>query len=154
MYQYPYLDQNTLSYINQIINLHNYEEGIYLVKRKSVYTPLIEHYGIAVIGKYLKNFNPNWNRAKVIHKTNLGIHVDDFEPFGWEKVEKVTEANINQAVGRAGISLYDAYSLISDNCEHFARFVTTGKKESSQVQNAVVASLAIGGLYWLFKNDQ
>jgi hypothetical protein len=39
------------------------------------------------------------------------------------------------------------YDLFSDNCEHFARFVTTGKKESSQVQNAVIIG---GGLVLLF----
>lgn len=131
---------------------HLFENGIYLVKRKSTYAPFIkEHYGVAIIGRYLRNFNPQWNKATVIHKTNLGVRRDNFNPFEWEKVEKISEQNITDAVNRTGITMNDAYDLLSDNCEHFARFVTTGKKESTQVQNAVKLGIAGVIAYFLFR---
>lgn len=135
--------------INDIIKTfssHQFGEGIYLVKRKSVYTSAIEHYGFAVIGKYLKGFDSSWDEPKVIHKTNLGVHADFFNPWDWEKVEKISEHNISQIILRTKISMFNTYDLLMDNCEHFARFAATGKKESSQVQNAV-ALIGLAGLF-------
>lgn len=141
--------------INELVNFvqsHHFEEGIFLVKRRSVYFLGKEHYGFAVTGKYLRYYDSSWNTPKVIHKTNLGVHADDFEPFGWEKVEKMPEEAIIQAVFRTRISLYDAYHLLLDNCEHFARFVTTGKKVSLQVQNGIALGV-IGLVIYLASRD-
>ncbi len=150
--QLTFFNAQQINNIIRIIHSHQFNEGIYLVKRKSVYTPVIEHYGFAVVGKYLKYFDSSWNEPRVIHKTNIGIHADSFNLLYWEKVEKISETNIPQAIIRTRISVGNAYNLLLDNCEHFARFVTTGKKESLQVQNVVGFGL-IGWLAYLCLKD-
>ena len=146
------LNPQHISSLIQMIQSHHFEEGVYLVKRKSVYFDK-DHYGFAVVGKFLKYFDSSWDRPKVIHKTNLGVHADPFEPFSWERIEKMSESDIRLAVLRTKISMNDAYDLLLDNCEHFARFVITGIKESSQIQNAVKLGIAGVTAYFLLKDD-
>lgn len=147
-----YNSQQINTLIN-FINSHNFDEGIYLVKRKSVITPVMEHYGIAILGKYLNYFDSSWKEPKVIHKTNLGVHADSFHSFDWEKVEKISNSTIYEVIMRTNLSQYDVYNLLVNNCEHFARFVTTGKKESSQVQNAFGLGLISLITYLVLRDD-
>lgn len=116
-------------------------DGIYQVKRKSDY-PFMEHYGVVVSGRFLKNFGFSSYRTKVIHKTNVGVFADDYNYSDWQIIKKIPENQIPLAIMRARVSIDNVYDLLIDNCEHFARFVTEGKKQSSQVQNFVV----LGGI--------
>lgn len=125
-------------------------DGIFLVKRKSVKYTGVYHYGFVVSGKHLAYFDPSWKESKVIHKTNLGVHADTYLVSDWEIVEKIRDNQIPFALFRTRLTLYDRYNLLSDNCEHFARFVTTGKKESSQVQSPVgLGILGVVTYLWL-----
>ena len=126
------LNSQQIDSIIKSLNYPQFNEGIYLVKRKSVYAPLIkEHYGFVVSGRFLKFFNLSENKAKVINKNDSGVFADDFDPFSWQVVYKMPENEIPLAILRTKLSLKDRYNLLFDNCEHFARFVTTGNKEST-----------------------
>lgn len=132
---------------------HQFEEGLYIVKRRATLPPGKEHYGIAVVGKYIKDFYPLWNTSMVIHKTNqLGRHCDFFNPSEWERVEKIPDTHLAQVIYRARISWWDPYDLFLDNCEHWATYVGTGKKESSQVQSFVKFGLGAAVAYFLLRD--
>lgn len=64
----------------------------------------------------------------------------------WEIVGRVRDDQINNAIQRIHEALRNPkYDLFGNNCEHFARYVTTGVKESKQLQGAV-AIAALGAL--------
>ena len=100
----------------------------------------------------MKNFNPLWYEPKVIHKTDSGVYADPYDAFNWKEIGKIPESDIPLAVLRTKLSINDGYNLLSDNCEHFARFVTTGNKESTQVQTAGITG-SLTALYFLFRDD-
>lgn len=148
MQMQPVLTQAQINDIIRIINSPQHSEGIYLVKRKGAKSTLYDHYGFAVSGNLLKNFNLPIGKPKVIHKIDTGIIQNDFDSHSWEVISKMPNNEIPLAILRTRLSIKDGYNLLFDNCEHFARFVTTGKKESSQVQN--VFGLGIIGLATYF----
>ena len=117
-------------------------DGIYQVKRKSTY-PLIEHYGVVVIGKHLEELGFYDKRPRVIHKTNLGIHADFFNSNEWQSLKFVPASKVNQEIVRIKTELRNPdYYFCLGNCENFSRFVMEGISYSTQIQNGVV----IGGL--------
>jgi hypothetical protein len=129
--------------------------GMYLVKRPIIDYKAGEHYGVMICGKTLRKlrFPENRfpeNRSIIIHKTDQGISPIWTDISGkWHLVNggTVLPNQIDEAITRIKISLATPnYHLIFSNCEHFARFVTQGIAQSTQVQNVVV----VGGLAALF----
>lgn len=126
-------------------------DGIYHVKRKSTY-PFIEHHGVVVIGKCLKELGFYDKKPRLIHKTDSGIHAEFFDSRDWQNLKFVPARQINQEIARITMALKNpTYCLLSNNCEHFARFVMEGIEYSTQVQLAVLATSA-ATLLWL-NND-
>ena len=122
------------------------KNGMVLVKRPTVYSKLGEHYGVMVCGKTLRKLGFPENRSIIIHKTDKGIVLDWADISGeWYFVNGVPLNQINEAINRINISLATPdYHLIFSNCEHFARFVTEGIAQSTQVQTVgVLSSLAL-----------
>ncbi len=126
----------------KIIIRHRLSEGIFLVKRKSVY-PLIEHYGVIVIGRHLESLGFYDKRPRVIHKTDSGIYADVFNANEWQRLKFVPANQVNKEIVRIKIVLKSStYHLFFRNCEHFARFVVEGIEYSTQVQIGFVAVTA------------
>ncbi len=130
--------------------------GMYLVRRPIIDVKVGEHYGVMVCGKTLRKLGFPENRSIIIHKTDKGISPIWTDISGkWCLVNDgdVSPSRINEAVARIKVSLATPnYHLIFSNCEHFARFVTQGIAQSTQVQNVVV----VGGLaaaFLLLSND-
>ena len=139
--------------IFQVANSPQYLEGIFLVKRISTAIPSKEHFGFVVSGKFLRSFDLSGYKAKVIHKVNTGVFQESYDPRNWQVIHKMSQNEIPMAVLRAKLTLNDRYDLLSDNCEHFARFVTTGRKESLQVQSAIGwAAIGLATYLW-FRDD-
>lgn len=149
----PILNQQQLKDLIKVIYSPQHIEGIYLVERKGAKSSAYDHYGFTVSGKFLKYFNLPRGKAKVIHKYDTGVVESDYDSLSWQVIHKMQENEIPLAILRTKLSLNDKYNLLFDNCEHFARYVTTGKKESSQVQNVVGLSLIGGFFYLLLKDD-
>jgi hypothetical protein len=152
----PVHNPQQINSILQIINSPQFTEGIFLVRRKGAKSNAYDHYGVAVSGKYLKNFSLLGQKVKVIHRIHefdTKVIEEDYNPFTWQTVHKMPESEIPLAILRTYLTQYDKYNLLFDNCEHFARFITTGKKESSQVQN-VFGLVILGSLaYFALRDD-
>jgi len=117
-----------------------YENGLYLVKQKSPEKG-VDHYGILDIGNRLKHPEVDGRQPVVIHQVSPVLKMDWLQNTGnWEVLGRITDETM--AIQRMNTAATTpSYDLIGNNCEHFARFVATGKKESQQLQ---VATLLVG----------
>ncbi len=131
---------------------HIRRPGLYLLIQKTqMKGVLVDHYGILDVGNRLNL--PNGRRPVVIHQTPPQIRLDHLEDTGdWKELGRITDepdaiSRINKAVENS------AYDLFGNNCEHFARYVATGRRESTQLQAmglfagmlAVIIFLAMSG---------
>ncbi len=113
-------------------------DGLYLIKQKcTVKGVLIDHYGILDIGNRLE-LSVDHNLPVVIHQTPPRIRTDWLADTGkWEFITKITDEPYAMVRIKKALE-NDAYDLFGNNCEHFARFVATGLRESKQLQTAVL----------------
>ena len=128
-----------------------YSSGIYLVKTSSQTLPnIIDHFGILIAGYPLKSLGYFDDKPIVFHLTNVGFEAHYIEQF--DEIDILGQVNPNQipqAIWRLKVSFFNPkYDLLSNNCEQFARFVTEGKKQSTQLQNAVALSGLAGLFIW------
>lgn len=113
------------------------KNGLYLIKQKCQVKGInAEHYGILDVGNHL-NLAPHGFVPVVIHQTPPRIRTDWVSNTGgWDVLGQITDEQF--AIARTNKALEnDVYDLFGNNCEHFARYVATGKKESRQLQAAV-----------------
>ncbi len=128
--------------------------GLYLIRQKcQMKGILVDHYGILDIGDRL-NLRPNGCQPVVIHQTPPRIRTDWLENTGeWAVEGKITDeqyaiARINKALQN------DKYDLFGNNCEHFARFVATGKRESTQLQTVALVIAVIAFVFIIVKSGE
>ena len=116
-------------------------DGLYLVVQKSP-TKGVDHYGILDIGNKLGVSGADGVNPVVVHQSPPGIKAEWLQATGtWNIRGKITEEHF--AIARLKAALANpAYDLFGHNCEHFARYVATGVRESTQLQAAAV----VGGL--------
>jgi hypothetical protein len=114
-----------------------YVDGVYLVAQKSEEKG-VDHYGVLDIGNRIRHPAIDGANPVVIHQTPPTIRFDWFQNTGaWRVLGKVTDEPF--ALQRMQAALANpAYDLFGNNCEHFARFVTTGARQSIQLQAGVV----------------
>lgn len=119
---------------------HVLPPGLYLVKQRSP-PKGVDHYGIVDSGNRL---GYGW-RPLVIQQTPPAIRRDWLETTGhWLVLGRLLDEA--RAIARIRASLRDpSYDLFGHNCEHFARFVATGRRESHQLQ----AMVAVAGVITL-----
>lgn len=111
--------------------------GVFLLKRWSREKG-VDHYAVGLVG------NPAWqagfNQATTMQLLPTGIHVEAWtEGDRWEVLAQAGDARA--ALARLAALLEERYALLSANCEHFAREVVTGVRESRQVQGLAVVGL-------------
>ena len=119
-----------------------YSDGLYLLKQKSEEKG-VDHYGILDIGNRIGNPQVDGSHPVVIHQTPPSIKIDWLQNSGvWEILGRITDEQ--DAIARMTSAFQNPnYNLFGNNCEHFARYVATGRYESTQLQAvAVVAGLA------------
>ncbi len=128
--------------------------GLYLISQKcQVKGILVDHYGILDIGDRL-NLRPNGYQPVVIHQTPPRIRTDWLENTGkWVVEGKISDeqyaiARINKALEN------NSYDLFGNNCEHFARFVATGKRESTQLQTVALVIAVIALVFIIVKSGE
>ena len=124
------------------MSYQGYPDGLYLVVQKSP-TKGVDHYGILDIGNNLEVTGADGINPVIVHQCPPGIRADWLQDTGtWNVLGKITDERY--AIERYKAALANpAYDLFGHNCEHFARFVATGVRESTQLQAAgVVAGLA------------
>ena len=119
----------------------NLQDGLYLLKKKSAQKGA-EHFGILDIGNRMRNPGVTVNHPVIVHQTPPSIRVDWLQNTGiWQVLDRIVdEADAIQRMNAAFRN--PSYSLFGNNCEHFARYVATGARESYQLQAAgLVAGL-------------
>jgi cell wall-associated NlpC family hydrolase len=108
---------------------------------------LYQHYGLYAGDDKVIHFAPL--RGKEINAENAIIHETTLEEFlkvGELKIDKKSKAQYSRKgiVGRARSQIgARGYNLVFNNCEHFARWCTSGVSESKQVENAVTETVKI-----------
>ena len=122
------------------------QDGLYLLKQASR-AKGVDHYGVLDVGNRLRDPKVNYPHPVVIHQTPPSIQMDWLQNTGqWTVVGKIDDEAA--ALERLRAAFQDpAYDLFGHNCEHFARYVATGRRESTQLQAAVaVAALAVAAI--------
>ncbi|MFO1262477.1 MAG: lecithin retinol acyltransferase family protein [Rhodoferax sp.] len=121
-------------------------DGLYLVKQKSA-SKGVDHYGILDVGNRLCHPEVNGLQPVVLHQSPPSIRLNWLQDTGtWEVMGKIT--NERDAIARIEeASRSPAYNLFGHNCEHFARYVATGKRESTQIQAAAVVAGLVALVY-------
>ncbi|GMV60124.1 MAG: hypothetical protein AMXMBFR72_32170 [Betaproteobacteria bacterium] len=124
-----------------------FQDGLYLVAQ---WCPEkgVDHYGILDIGNRIRHPQVDARHPVVIHQRPPEIAIDWFQNTGaWRVLGKVTDEAFAIQRMRAAFE-NPAYDLFGHNCEHFARFVATGIRESRQLQSVgVVAGLAVLSIF-------
>lgn len=118
-----------------------FTDGLYLLKQHSPQKS-VDHYGIVDVGNRLGLQNVDGSHPVVIHQTPPAISLHWLQETGnWDVLGKITDEP--EAILRMKKALENPkYDLFGHNCEHFARYVATGRRESTQLQAVgVVASL-------------
>lgn len=133
-----------------------FQDGLYLAKQKSHIKPdLIDHYGVIDIGNILNHPQGNPDMPMVIHQALPSIRIDWLVNTGtWQIIGKVKDSELASAKMRIQKAIENPnYDLFGNNCEQFARYVTTGVKESKQLQTAagIMALTALVILVWKIK---
>ena len=119
-----------------------FADGLYLLKQSSP-SKGVDHYGILDVGNRLAY--PSVDQPVVVHQTPPAIRVDWLRSTGcWAVIARILDEPA--AIGRIRTAMANPrYDLFGHNCEHFARFVTTGRRESSQLQTV----FAVAGIMTL-----
>ena len=119
------------------MNQHQLPNGIYMVWQKSQRKG-VDHYGVLDVGNCLGIAQADGVRPVVIHQVPPAITVDTIEDSGpWYVRAKSIDIQKSYQTFWEACETPD-YNFVSNNCEHFARSVVLGRRESSQIQNAVV----------------
>lgn len=126
-----------------------YANGFYLVKQQSQKKVIIDHYGIIDIGNTLLHPDVDGINPVIIQQIPPKITISWLHQTGsWEILGVITDHSMATARIRKAAENPE-YDLFGHNCEHFARYVATGKSESTQLQAATVIGLVALTLYAL-----
>lgn len=117
----------------------DYTDGLYLLKKESSKKGF-EHYGILDVGNRLHHPDVDGCHPVVVHQTPPSICIEWLQDTGiWDVMGKITDEAA--AIQRMLIAFSTPdYDLFGNNCEHFARFVATGNRESTQLQAAGIVT--------------
>jgi hypothetical protein len=123
--------------------------GLYKVRQEGG-SKKVAHYGILDVGNCLRRPDGSYFDSVIIHQTPPGLRHDSLHDFGPFKVVR-TIRDVEGAIRRYNQALENPrYDLFGNNCEHFAGYVETGRRESGQLQGFVVlgilAAILIGSI--------
>jgi hypothetical protein len=135
---------------SEVVPFREVRDGVFLLKRPSIKFPG-EHYGVLIAGGPLGFFGIPSNQPVVIQRTEQ-IQAEWADTTGnWDLVDEVPPDQIAPALARASKVFADPnYYLLTNNCEHTARYIIYGEKKSTQVNGWVTAGVATAALIWLF----
>lgn len=121
------------------------EPGFYLVKRRKC---CVKHFGVLLV-------RPGGLPPEVFQFSPLGYEITDLAGFAEGKRVKVVDRRpFSEAPAIRGRlatlkSAFPDYHLCRHNCEHAARWVLTGRRESRQVARWAKAAAVLLGVLGL-----
>ena len=131
------------------MNLNTLKMGDLIVREKG---PFTTHYivwigwqkGVAVVAE---NHNGHGVRYTSLEQALAGMPIKRFEKFGGSELQRrLVISQINKLLGKS-------YDLIVFNCEHFARWISTGQFVSNQVKVAFNILLVVGAIMLTSKDS-
>ena len=133
----------------QVIPFREFD-GVFLMKKQSTKLPGAEHYGVLISGEPLRFLGLHGCPPVVIHRTSE-MKTDWAETTGsWQVIEQVRPDQTQPAVARARAVFNDPnYYLLTNNCEHTARYIISGQKLSTQVGQWLGIALLLGAAIYL-----
>lgn len=116
-------------------------KGLYLLKQRST-DKGVDHYGIGVGCIHAWKLGAGPFHPVVVDLAPPSVRVSRWEIGVWDVLERILDEDgaIERLVAARRRPRYD---VLENNCEHFARYVATGKRESRQLQNAVVLASGV-----------
>jgi hypothetical protein len=126
------------------------DSGVFKIWRPSTTLAGVKHFGVLDTGRWLALPGP------------AGFHaIVDLVAKG-PQVQWVTDLGPWQVVGRArdpqgaaqrlrDVLANPVYDALANNCEHLSSYIIDGRRESPQLQSAVVWTLLICGAWWLVR---
>jgi hypothetical protein len=129
----------------KVVGMGCVRNGVFLLKRWSREKG-VDHYAVGLAGNAA--WRAGFTQPTTVQLLPTGIWVEAWtERDRWEVLIQASDEQA--AIGRLIARLEATYALLSSNCEHFAREVVTGVRESRQVQGAVLigvlAAIVIAG---------
>ncbi len=121
-----------------------WEDGLHLIKQPGIKNLELDHYGIMDVGNHLRYSQGAIFRPLVVHLGPPAVRVDwlqdleSVEVLGRIYDERGAIRRLNEAMRNPN---YDAFN---NNCEHFARYIAYGRRESIQLQWFVIGAAAVG----------
>jgi len=125
-------------------------DGIFLMKKPSTKLPG-EHYGVLISGEALRFLGLYGYPSVVVERTSEIRAVWAEETGIWQVLEQVPHHETEAAVARARAVFNDPnYYLLTNNCEHTARYIISGEKRSTQIDWYVSVGLvaAVATAIW------
>ncbi|WP_305981972.1 lecithin retinol acyltransferase family protein [Roseivirga thermotolerans] len=133
--------------VRNFIKQHSLQPADGIIAKKVGYG-ILDHYIVYIgyeSGQHIFMANSMDNGVRYYTEDQIPELIKRFEPTkirpfsgnGWER---------SAAVARAKNQLGRKYSLVGDNCEHFANYVQLGRKESPQVTGWIGAGLFLATL--------
>jgi len=130
----------------RVIPLHQLAPGLYWIVQKSPKKG-VDHHAILDVGNRLGYRDVDPRHPIIVHQTPPSIKRDPFVGTGNWKIVMRIEDEPNAIRRLIAACSNPVYNTTGNNCEHFARYVAIGKRESHQVQAAGFVGLLIG-LAW------
>lgn len=122
------------------MNINTLKLGDLIVRAKGPFSTHFMVYLGVKNGYHMVAENQNGYGVRIVDIATAlaGNSIKRLEPFGGTEVQRsLVIPKINQLIGRG-------YDLIAFNCEHFARWIATGKLESKQVKTASTVAIISG----------
>jgi hypothetical protein len=128
------------------ISIQQLARGLYWITQRSL-TKGVEHHAILDVGNCIGFPDVYPTSPIIVHQTPPSIRRDPFTgTLDWRVVMKI-EDEPNSICRLIAACENPLYNTAANNCEHFARYVATGKRESHQVRAVGFVGVLIG-LAW------
>lgn len=104
----------------------------------------VDHHAILDVGNRMRCSDAGQWQDMIIHQTPPSIQRQQSAGTGhWTVLQKIVDES--NAIRRLVAACANpTYSTIGNNCEHFARYIATGVRESHQLQRMGTVALVIG----------
>jgi hypothetical protein len=129
--------------VDRVVPLEHLQPGLYWIVQHCD-AKGVDHHAILDVGNRMGYRDAGAGQAMIIHQTPPSIRREPFARTGYWTIEKrilderSAVQRLIEACGRP------EYHLVGNNCEHFARHIATGVRESQQVQIFGLISILLG----------
>lgn len=131
------------------MNLYNIEVGDLIVREKGPFSTHFMVYLGFENGLHYVAENQSGHGVRIVELAVAlaGNSIKRFEKFGGSNAQRAL------VLPKVKSLLQQSYDLIAFNCEHFARFIASGKPESKQVKVASNIALLTGATLLASKSE-